>query len=142
VSDLATPKPLNLQLWFADVLVADLLNAFPHQGMWFAQYGQIVAPSQGSLQERLREFIRFCEAWHQRLDCGGSPDAREFDTFTDLIDSTSWRVLCPNGTELRLAGGPLFVQGEASWNHPEAEPSREVAAGRAWAKLTGGKWPP
>jgi len=142
VSDVAVSKPLNLQRWFGDVLVADLRNVFPHQGTWFAEYLPIVSPVQGRLQARLCEFIQFCEEWHERLTRGDNPDAKEFDRFAEIIESAAWRVPCPNGTELRPAGGPIFVQGEASWNHPEAEPSRETAAGREWARLTGGSWPP
>jgi hypothetical protein len=142
VFDVSALKTLNLQLWFGDVLVADLLNAFPHQGTWFAQYRQVVAPEQGPPQARLCEFIRFCEEWHGRLARGDHPEAREFDPFMGVIDSAMWRVLCPDGTELPLAGGPGFVRGEASWNHAEAEPSHEIAAGRAWVRLTGGQWPP
>jgi hypothetical protein len=141
VSDTSAPKPLNLQLWFGDVLVADLLNVFPHQGTWFARYRQIVAPGQGPLQQRLCDFIRFCEVWHQRLDHGENPDAKEFDEYADVIESASWRVPCPDGSELRMAEGPIFVQGEASWNHPEAEPSRELAANRVWSRLTCRQWP-
>jgi hypothetical protein len=139
VSDASAPKPLNLQLWFSDVLVADLLNAFPHQGTWFAQYRQVITSEQGLLQARLCEFIRFCEAWHQRMDRGDSPDPSEVDPFADVIESAAWRVLCPDGMELPMDEGPLFVQGEASWNHGEAEPSRDLAAGRAWARLTGSR---
>jgi hypothetical protein len=136
VSESATRKPLNLQLWFDDVLVADLLNVFPHQETWFAQYRQIVSPGQGPVQARLCEFIRFCEEWHQRLDGGELPDAREFDQFADVLESAAWRVLCPDGTELRMAQGPGFVEGQACWNHPEAEQSREAAAWRVWSRLT------
>jgi hypothetical protein len=142
VSQASAPQPLHLQLRLGDVLVADLRNAFPHQGTWFAQYRQVVAPGQGSVQARLCEFIRSCEEWHGRLDRGGNPSAREFDPFADVIESAAWRVVAPDGTELRMAGGPFFAQGEASWNHPESEPSREEAAERAWARLTGGRWPP
>ena len=123
-------KPQNLQLWYADVLVADLRNVFPHQGTWFAEYRQVVAAEQGSLQSRLCEFIRFCEEWHQRLARGDDADAKEFAPFADIVESAEWRVPCPDGTELRPAGSPCFVQGEVSWNHPEAEPSSEIAARR------------
>jgi hypothetical protein len=142
VSAASAPKPLNVQLWFGDVLVADLLNAFPHQGRWFARYRQVVAPEQGPLQARLCEFIRFCEVWHERLDHGENADAKECDRYAEVIEAASWRVLSPDGTELRIAGAPGFVQGEASWNHAQVEPSREMAAGRAWARLTGSRWPP
>jgi hypothetical protein len=132
---------LNLQLWFGDVLVADLRNVFPHQGTWFAEYRQLVIPDQGPLQARLCAFIRFCEEWHERLARGDNPDPKEFDAFADVIESAAWRAPCPDGTELRPAGGPSFVQGEAGWNHPEAESSREMAAGREWTRLTGGRCP-
>jgi len=141
VSDASAPRALNLQLWFGDVLVADLRSVFPHQGTWFAQYRQVVTPEQGLVQARLCEFIRFCEEWHDRLARGDNPDARDFDPFADVIESAAWRVPCPDGTELRMAEGPIFVQGEASWNHLEAQPSREIAAGRVWARLTGGRRP-
>jgi hypothetical protein len=142
VSDPVARKSLNLQLWFGDVLVADLLDGYPHQGRWFAQYRQIVAPGQGPLQDRLCELIRCCEAWNERLERGETPDLREFDRFADVLESDGWRVPCPDGTELRMTYGPAFFQGEASWNHTESEPTRELAAGQAWARLTGGRWPP
>ena len=132
----STPKPLNLQLWFGDVLVADLLNVIPHQGTWFAEYRQIVTPEQGPLQQRLCELIRFSEEWHHRLQRGESPDLRECDQFADVLESRAWRVPCPDGTELRMTYGPAFVQGEASWNHSDAEPSREAAAWHVWSRLT------
>jgi hypothetical protein len=116
--------------------VADLLNVFPHQGTWFAQYRQVVAPGQGPLQDRLCDLIQFCEAWHERLERGEKPDAREIDRFKDVLESDAWRVPCPDGTELRMTYGPAFVQGDACWNHSESEPSREAAAWRVWKRLT------
>jgi hypothetical protein len=135
-SGTSAPKPLNLQLWFGDVLVADLLDVFPHQGTWFARYRQVVIPEQGPVQQRLCELIRFSEDWHQRLDRGENPDAREFDQFADVLESSAWRVPCPDGTVLRMTYGPTFVQGDACWNHPEGGPSREAAAWHVWSRLT------
>jgi hypothetical protein len=60
MAKLVNHKPQNLQLWFGDVLVADLVDVFPHQGTWFAQYRQSIAPEQGLLQRRLCDFIGFC----------------------------------------------------------------------------------
>lgn len=139
MSNAVAAEPLDLQLWFGDVLVADLRNALPHQGTWFAEYRQVVAPEQGRLQGRLCEFIRLCECWNERLAHGETPDAREFDPIADVIESEAWRAVAADGDELRMAGGPSFTQGEASWNHPECEPSRETAAWLAWAQLTGGR---
>jgi hypothetical protein len=139
VSEHPAPRPLNLQLWYGDVLVADLLNVIPHQGTRFALYRQVVTPEQGPLQRRLCDFIAFCEEWHQRLKRGENPSAAEFDQFADVLQSGSWRAPCPDGTELTMAEAPTFVEGEASWNHPEDQPSRELAAGAVWSRLTRGR---
>lgn len=40
---------MNLQRWFGDVPVADLRDAFPHQGTWVAEDQQMVTPEQGRL---------------------------------------------------------------------------------------------
>ena len=135
------PKRLNLRLWFGDVLVAELTNVMPHQGTWFALYRQVVDPDQGPEARRLCEYIAFCEEWHQRLKHGENPNAAEFDRFADVIYSGSWRVPCPDGTELTMTHGPGFVDGAAMWNHPESEPSRESAAWEIWCRLTGERWP-
>ena len=129
--------PLNLQLWFGDILVADLLDVGPHQGTWFALYRQVVSPGQGQQQRRICDFIAFCEGWHQRLERGEDPDAAEFDRFEDVIRSKSWRVPCPDGSELTTAEGPAFFDGQVSWNHPESAPSREIAAAEVMHRLTG-----
>jgi hypothetical protein len=130
-------EPLNLQLWFGTVLVADLLDVFPHQGTWYARYRPLVAPEQGPRHKRLYHYIRFCENWHGRLDRGQNPDPAEFDRFADVLMSDQWRIPCPEGTELPVTEGPIFAAGQASWNHPESEPSREQAAGELWSRLTG-----
>lgn len=137
LSEQLVQKPLNLQLWFGDILVADLLDVTTHQGTWFAVYHQILVPEQGPQQRRLCDFIAFCEEWHQRLKRGQNPDARQFDPYTDVIKTSTWRVSCPDGTELTMSGAPLFVEGEASWNHPVDGPSRELAARAVWSRLTG-----
>jgi hypothetical protein len=129
-------KPLDLQLWFGDVLVADLFDAMPHQGTWFARYRPVVALGQGPLQQHLCDFIAFCEEWHRRLKRGENPAAAEFDSFADVLRSGSWRALCPDGTGLTMTEGPIFVEGEASWNHPEDRPSRELTAQEAWSRMS------
>ncbi len=129
-------KTLNLQLWFGDVLVAELRDVFPHQGTWFALYHQVVAPENGPAARRLCEFIAFCEKWHERVRLGETPNASEFDQFSDVIYSGLWRLPCPDGTELTMTEGPAFVEGQASWNHPESDGSRELAARQVWSRLT------
>jgi hypothetical protein len=139
VPNLDARKPLNLQLWYGGVLVADLLDVIPHQGTWFAEYRQVVTPEQGPVQKRLCELIRACEAWEERRQRGEQSNVyEEFDQFADVLESGAWRVPCPDGTELKMTCGPGFFGGEVSWNHTESEPSREAAAHRLWKRLTGG----
>jgi hypothetical protein len=64
-------KPLNHQLRFDDVLVADRLKRFPRQRTWFAHYRQVIVPGEVPVQARPGEFIRFCGEWHERIDHGG-----------------------------------------------------------------------
>jgi hypothetical protein len=129
------PPTLNLQLWYGDVLVADLLGAKPHQGTWSAEYRQVVCPEQGPLHRRLCEFIVFCEEWHQRLRRRQDHAATEFDQYEDVIESGLWQVPCPDGTVLTISA-PGFVEGEASWNHPYSGSDREAVAGEMWSRLT------
>lgn len=131
--------PLNLQLWYGDVLVAELEDVFPHQGTWFAQYRQVVVPEDGPLQRRLCELIAFCEEWHQRLVRDEPHDATEFDAFADVLESGLWRIPCLDGTELSMDAGPVFVQGEATWNHDNHHPTRAQAAAEVYFRLTG-RW--
>ena len=44
----------------------------------------------------------------------------------------------PDGGELKITQGPIFVVGEASWNHWDCEPSREAAANQAYLRLLRG----
>lgn len=127
-----------MHLWFGDILVAELWDVIPHQGTWFGSYKQVVVREEGTLQSRLHDYIRFSEDWHRRLQFGEKAEAEEFDQFADLTTSTFWRVLCPDGSNLAMNEGPIFVEGTASWNHPEEGPSREVAAEQVWARLTKG----
>lgn len=137
MSEQPVRKPLILQLWFGDMLVADLVDVITHQGTWFALYHQIVVPEQGPRQCRLSDFIAFCEGWHKCLQHGQNPDDREFAQYSDVIKARSWRVSSPNGLELILMEAPIFAEGLASWNHPEGGPSRELAAGVVWSRLAG-----
>jgi hypothetical protein len=57
------PAPLELQLWYGDLLVADLHQVFPHQGTWFANYDLRIV--RGEVPNRL------------------SPDGRQGDRFFD-----------------------------------------------------------
>src|SRR6516165_3265590 len=50
------PPPLELQLWYGDLLVADLHQVFPHQGTWFAPYATKIRRGEGALQDGLLNY--------------------------------------------------------------------------------------
>jgi len=136
--ELPGSPPLNVQLWYGTILVADLRNVIVHQGTWFGLYEQRVTREQGKPETRICDYIAFCEKWHKRLKQGKNPDAAQFDSFKDVLNSGLWRVPFADQSELSLPEGPIFVQGEASWNHPENEPTRESAAYEYWCRRTNG----
>ena len=134
--EVPNPPPLSAQLWYGDLLVAELSNVIVHQGTWFGDYRQVVTRGQGNQATRLCDYIAFDEKWHQRLKQGKNPDPKQFDHFKDVLYSGLWRVRFPDGGELALAEGPGFVAGEACWNHPDNEPTREEAAWNEWCRRT------
>ena len=129
------PPPLELQLWYDDVLVADLHDVFPHQGTWFAPYELKIAPGKGALQDRLLEYIAFAEDFNRRIAEGQDHDFAEFDAFGPIADAESWRVPRPDGGVMPMAERMWFVGGQATWQHPETAPSTEGAANELWANI-------
>lgn len=129
------PPPLELQLGYDDVLVAELRQVFPHQGTWFAPYELKIASGEGVLQDRLLEYIAFCEDFHRRIADGQDHDFAEFDRFGPVADAGSWRVPWPDGGSMPMEGRMWFADGQASWQHPETIPSTEGAANRLWARI-------
>jgi hypothetical protein len=79
------PPPLELQLWYSDMLVADLHQVFPHQGTWFASYELKIAPGEGALQDRLLEYVAFAEDFNRRIAQGQDHDFAEFDGFGAVV---------------------------------------------------------
>jgi hypothetical protein len=127
-------RPQMFQLWYGKILVADLGNVIVHQGTWFGRYQLLLTPEQGEQEKRLFAYVLFCEDWHNRLEQGMNHDAAEFDTFDDVLRSGTWHFRGPDGSDLTIPVGPIFVDGEASWNHPNSEPNRELAALQAWSR--------
>lgn len=122
------PPPLQLQLWYEDVLVADLHRAFPHQGTWFALYELKIAPGTGPLPDRLLEYIAFATDFHRRIAEGQDHDFDEFDRFGDLSEARPWRIPRPDGGLMPMAGRVDFIEGQVAWQHPDMPPSTEAAA--------------
>lgn len=127
------PSPLELQLWYGGVLVAELPQVFSHQGTWFAPYELKITPREGLLHDRLLEYIAFSEEFFRRIAQGEEHDFGEFDRFGPLADTASWRVPRPDGGVMPMAGRMWFGEGQASWEHPEEVPSAEEAANKLWA---------
>jgi hypothetical protein len=120
---------MEAQLWFGNLLVAELQRMFPHQGTWFSEYDLRITNDQGDLQDQLLAYVSFCEDFNRRIAKGRDHDFGEFDRFTPIPNCESWRALLPNGCMVPMAGRMWFADGDASWQHPETEPSTEVAAG-------------
>ena len=129
------PAPLELELWYDDLLVADLHQVFPHQGTWFAEYKLKIGRGEGTKQDQLLEYIAFCEDLHCRIANGQDHDIAEFDRFGRIADTGSWKVPLSDGGALPMEGRMWFAGGQASWQPPETEPSTEMAANRAWARI-------
>lgn len=128
------PPPLELQLWYGNLLVADIHRVFPHQGTWFAGYDLRIMPGQGELQDQLLAYIAFCEDFHHRIAEGRDHDFDEFDRFAPIPDSGSWNARLLTGGSVPMEGKMWFADGQASWQHPETEPSTEGAANEFWAR--------
>ena len=128
------PPPLELQLWYGDLLVADLHRVIPHQGTWFAEYDVRIIPGQGELQDQLLAYISFCEDFHQRIVDGRDHDLDEFDRYVPISDCDSWNARLPTGVSVPMEGKMWFADGQASWQHPETEPSTEGAANEFWVR--------
>lgn len=128
------PPTLELQLWFGNLLVADLHRVFPHQGTWFAEYDLRILLGQGEIQDLILAYISFCEDFHQRIAQGQDHDFDEFDRFAPIPETRSWNARLPNGGSVPMEGRMWFADGQVIWQHPESEPSAEGAANEFWAR--------
>lgn len=122
------PPPLEAQLWFGSLFVADLHRMFPHQGTWFSEYDLRITNGQGELPDQLLAYIAFCEDFHRRIAGGRDHDFAAFDRFTPIPNCESWSARLPTGRCVPMEGILWFTDGDAIWQHPETEPSTEVAA--------------
>jgi hypothetical protein len=135
MSPWVSPPPLELQLWYAEVLVADLHQVFPHQGTWFATYELKIGPGEGALQDRLLEYIAFTEDFNNRIAKGEDHDFDEFDQFGPITEASSWKVPRPDSGVMPMTERMWFLDGQASWQHPETAPSTEGAANDLWKRI-------
>ncbi len=132
ISQWTEPLPLQSQLWFGDLFVADLHRMFPHQGTWFSEYSLRITNEEGEIQAMLRAYMAFCEDFDRRIGEGKEHDFEEFDRFVPIPDCSSWSARLPKGRLVPMEGRMWFVDGQVSWQHPETEHSSEAAANDFW----------
>ena len=90
VTDWVEPPPLEGQLWFGSLLVADLHRMFPHQGTWFSEYNLRITKDQGELQEQLLAYVSFCEDFNRGVAEGRDHDFDAFERFYPIPNCESW----------------------------------------------------
>lgn len=128
----AEPPTLEGQLWFDDVLVADLYQMFPHQGTWFSDYNLRISKEHGELEDQLLAYIEFCKDFNRRIADGCEHDFEEFNQFAMSTDCDSWRAVLPNGQIVPMQGRLWFADDSVNWQHPETDSSSEAAANEFW----------
>ena len=126
------PPELEAQLCYGGLLVADLRRMFPHQGTWLSEYELRITSEQGELQQRLLAYIEFCEDFQRKIAEGQDHDFDAFDCFNPIPLCESWSVRLRNSALVPMEGRIWFADGEASWQHPETQPSTEAAAYEFW----------
>jgi hypothetical protein len=108
---------LDLELRFGPDVVGTAEGAFCSDFTWYA----VFRPAPG-MPPRVREYIAFCEEWHERLRSGWAHSAAEFDAYSDIHASGLWQAWGPGG-RVRPVEGPVFVEGEVTWRvQPDADP--------------------
>ncbi|MEZ6132414.1 MAG: hypothetical protein R3C59_27435 [Planctomycetaceae bacterium] len=128
------PPTLNLTLWHDSLLVAHLNNVFPHQGTWFADYVLSIDGRTDEHSRRILEYMSFCKDFNRRIASGDDHDFNEFDRFQDVSDCSHWRATLPNGLTIPMEGQLGFIDEQVTWQHPETQPSTEMAANELWAR--------
>lgn len=110
-------RGVDLQLRLGPEVVGTAERAFCSDFTWYA----VFRPDPG-MPPRVREFIAFCEEWHERLRAERPCSAAEFDPWTDIHASPEWRAVSQDG-QARVVEGPVFVEGEVTWRgQPDAVP--------------------
>ncbi len=108
---------MDLLLRFGLDVVGTAEGAFCSDRTWHAVFRP--APD---MPPRVREYVAFCEEWHERLRAGRPNTATEFKPWADIHASPEWRACGPD-ERVRPVEGPVFVQGEVTWGaQSDAEP--------------------
>lgn len=106
---------MRLDLFYGQVLVGEIADAFAHQGTWFGQFRQALADGDGPIARRVREYIAFSDEWHARMRAEQPHDASEFDAFREILASGLWHTRTADGVDSPIVDAPIFMEGEISW---------------------------
>ena len=102
-----------MQLFYNNIVVGEITDAFEHQGTWFGTFECLLKADGEPTSEQLGEFIEFCRDWFARAGADGS----EFDRFGDIVFSSKWSVE-KAGVKVKIVDAPMFLdglRGEISW---------------------------
>jgi hypothetical protein len=94
-----------MKLLFEGNPIAELTNAFEHQGTWFADY--LLCPA---LPPGVESFITFSR---EKLSVDAFEES-DLQRFAEYIDSGDW-VIQTGGSTTHLDGAPLFNDSDVSW---------------------------
>ena len=128
------PPTMTLTLWHNGLLIAHLSNVFPHQGTWFADYELSIDGHDDEHARRILDYISFCKDFNCRIANGDDHDFNEFVRFQDVSDCSRWRATLANGLIIPMEGQLGFIDDQITWQHPETQPSSEMAANELLAR--------
>jgi hypothetical protein len=111
-------RDTTILLFFDNVVVGEITDAFEHQGTQFGNFECSLPPDGDKTAKRLRAFIEFCTDWFERSGSEAGADASEFDQYRDVVSSGKWSVQKPGGDLSKIEDAPMFqdgLKGEISW---------------------------
>jgi hypothetical protein len=108
----------NLRLWYGDVEVGQIKNAFLNDGMWYGTLELELSCQDRKLGRRINDYITFVEDWNERVRRADQADTSEFDRYSDLVKSGLWFTRNEEGAVSYIRETPIFFAGnELSWRN-------------------------
>lgn len=108
--------PAEVELWFDDVLVGSVSDAYRSDGTSFGRV-TLHLRRKDALQARLLEFVVLSIDWNRRVaeDPTDPPDSDEFLPYREIVQTGRWTIR--SGAEVsRIVDAPLFfAESEVSW---------------------------
>jgi hypothetical protein len=105
---------MDLELRYGSHLVGVIEGVFWSDGTGYGVFRPSGEPTATPAIRRVREYIAFSEAWHERLRAESGYTRAEWDSFLDVYNSDLWQVVSLDGTRCPISG-PVFIQGEVTW---------------------------